>query len=831
MKSKIHSKNAGISFAILIAGIIFTILITIHTKKKQELVTKHDFELVCNEVKTKIVTRLHAHALLLRSASSFFAASDSVSRKDWEIFIENSKIEKNLPGIQGVGYAVIIKKEQLQQHIKQIRAEGFPEYTIRPAGDRELYTSIIFLEPFKDRNLLAFGYDMFQEPTRRKAMEYARDYDVASLSGKVTLVQETDKAVQPGTLMYVPVYRKGMPANTIAERRAAIIGWVYSPYRMIDLMHEILGVRDLNDINKIRLKIYDNNNISQNYLLFDSQQNDTIIQSKSSVLTHLSPINFNNKRWTLQFSKSTNWSPYLQSKVLIVLISGLIISLLLFTLSLLFLNSNYRAQQLALRLTSELQESEKRFSLFMDYLPAIVFLKDNKGKALFVNKYMDDVLGASEWLGKDMVEVLPNEQGAKFLADDLRVLKSGYEKIEECMMLQDGKMHYFETQKFIISRQGQEPFLGGISLDITERKQAEEELLKAKLAAEINSANFTAILGSTVDSIWAFDRNYDIVFINKVFQQEFYQAFGVWLETGMSLIDSLPENLRPIWKPRYDAALCNEHLEFEDAVDTGFGKIFIRVSMNSIIKDGEVIGGSCFGSDITERRLAEEELKVSREQLSNFASHLQNVREKERLAITLEIHDSLAQFLAALKIDMGIFRNKLMKKGDTIDVKEVLSEIQTFIFQTDNTIKSARRIMNGLRPEQLELLGFVEASEVYLNDFEEAHHIKCEFETQLQELHIHPEHAIALFRILQESLNNVLKHAMATLVKVQLTNIDDKLILEIADNGVGFDKNNCGRPDSYGLISMKEQLKLINGNFEINSKIGEGTCVRVEIPV
>ena len=180
---------------------------------------------------------------------------------------------------------------------------------------------------------------------------------------------------------------------------------------------------------------------------------------------------------------------------------------------------------------------------------------------------------------------------------------------------------------------------------------------------------------------------------------------------------------------------------------------------------------------------------------------------------------------------MGIFKKKLLKKGKTIEVNEVISEMETFIFQTDNTIKSARRIMNGLRPEQLELLGFVEATEVYLHDFEEAHHIKCEFKTLLQELHIHPEHALALFRILQESLNNVLKHAMATLVKVQLTSIDDKLILEIVDNGVGFDKNNCGRPDSYGLISMKEQLKLINGNFEINSKIGEGTYVRVKIPI
>ena len=580
MKTKILYKNSWISFSILITGILLTIITAFHTKSRQESVKKHDFELVCNEICTKITTRLRAHAQLLRSGSSFFAAFESVSRKDWKIFIENSKIEKNLPGIQGVGYAVIIKKEHLNLHIQQIRNEGFPDYTVYPIGNREIYTSIIYLEPFIGRNLRAFGYDMYQEPVRRKALEHARDYDVASLSGKVVLVQETTKDVQPGTLMFVPVYRKGMPTNTIAERREAIKGWVYSPYRMVDLMHGILGLRDLNDNNKIHLQIYDNDNISPNSLLFDSQEKATTVYNQFAVHTLTLPVIFNEKKWTLKFSEPNKQLSYFHTNVLIVLISGFFISLLLFSLSLLSFNTNYRAKQLAKQLSSDLQESEKRFSLFMDYLPAIVFLKDNKGKALFVYKFMDDALGASKWLGKDMVEVLPNEQGAKFLADDLRVLKSGYEKIEECIMLQDGKMHYFETQKFIIPRQGQEPFLGGVSLDITERKQTEEELLKAKRTAEINNANFTAILGSTVDSIWAFDRNYNIVFINEVFQQEFYQSFGVRLEIEMSLIDSLPENLRPIWKPRYDAVLGNEHLEFEDAVDTDFGNIFIHVSMN-----------------------------------------------------------------------------------------------------------------------------------------------------------------------------------------------------------------------------------------------------------
>ena len=131
-----------------------------------------------------------------------------------------------------------------------------------------------------------------------------------------------------------------------------------------------------------------------------------------------------------------------------------------------------------------LKESESRFSLFMDYLPAFVFIKDHQGKTLFVNKYMDEAVGASAWMGKTMFEFFPNDFGEKLMADDLNSMELGYQKIEENITQSDGKLHYYETQKFTIDRSGQEPWLGGVSLDITARKLAEAEILKAKEEAE-----------------------------------------------------------------------------------------------------------------------------------------------------------------------------------------------------------------------------------------------------------------------------------------------------------------------------------------------------------
>lgn len=143
-----------------------------------------------------------------------------------------------------------------------------------------------------------------------------------------------------------------------------------------------------------------------------------------------------------------------------------------------------------------LLESKNLFSAFMDYLPASVFLKDHEGRAIYVNKYLDQTLGASQWIGKTMTEVMPNDIGEKLLADDLAALQNRYNKAEESFYHLDGTLHDYETQKFAIERIGQPPQLGGIALDITERKQAERAILKAKEEAEAASDSKTQFLAN-----------------------------------------------------------------------------------------------------------------------------------------------------------------------------------------------------------------------------------------------------------------------------------------------------------------------------------------------
>lgn len=332
--------------ATLFSGLVFTaaaVYFTYHTVAEYYY---KNFEINCSDLRIKLDTRLKANALLLRSGAAFFAASDTVTQEEWRIFIENEKINRNLPGLQGIGYSLIISKKQLSQHIQSFRKKGFPDYNVTPAGDREIYTSIIYLEPFSGRNLRAFGYDMFSDSIRRQAMEISRDSDYAMLSGKVFLVQETNEDIQAGTLMYVPVNGNGMRTNTVEERRIAIKGWVYSPYRMDDLMNRILGNWEFPIENRIHLKIYDGDDLSDESLLYDSQISDNLIRKDEPNLYLKLPMEFNGKKWTLEFTENNENLSVLHGETLIVLTSGIIISILLFAMSLALINANFHMRQI-----------------------------------------------------------------------------------------------------------------------------------------------------------------------------------------------------------------------------------------------------------------------------------------------------------------------------------------------------------------------------------------------------------------------------------------------------------------------------------------------------
>lgn len=283
MKNKIlSSTNASTIRLPLTSSLLVLIIclsITYYFSLSASNASKQDFQAYFDfrvrETINQISNRIDAYAEVLRATGGFFNGSENVSRQEFNVFISSLGLADYFPGIQGVGFSSIIKPQELDSHVAAVRAEGFPAYSVYPEDSRDMYTSILYLEPFSDRNLRAFGYDMYSDPVRRDAMQRATDYNRLSMSGAVRLVQESGINEQAGFLMYLPIYARGKPFTTINERRENIIGWAYSVFRMNDFMNGIQGEY----FDDLDIEIHDGNEISPQNMMYDSHTLDTPTQA------------------------------------------------------------------------------------------------------------------------------------------------------------------------------------------------------------------------------------------------------------------------------------------------------------------------------------------------------------------------------------------------------------------------------------------------------------------------------------------------------------------------------------------------------------------------
>jgi PAS domain S-box-containing protein len=491
-------KIKGLPWILLIACLTITAFASYYIRENSIINNKLEFALVCNELKSKIITRLDSHAQILRNGSAFMRSTPFVSREKWQEYINNSKVINSLPGIQGIGLAIIIPKSKLQSHIQSVRMEGFKDYTIRPAGDREFYTSIIYLEPFEGRNLRAFGFDMYSEEVRRKAMEESRDHDSVSLSRKVKLVQETDKDIQAGVLMYAPYYQNNMPITTIDERRKAILGWVYSPYRMNDLMHGILSDSDSHD--NLRLEIFDHESLTDSNLLFDSNKKREENLYSFDHIKMTIPIKFHQTVWTLQCTWTGKKNNFLMfNRFIIILITGTIISFLLFALSKSILNTEEKAVRIAQSMTQALEESTQWFQILLDSTAEPIYGLDLNGNCSFCNLSCVKTLGYSspdQLLGANMHYLLNHSDQNKVSIDPANCnIDSSFRTSQkfhsdtDFFSRADGSLFPVEYWSYPIFIN--EKIIGSVVsfLDITEREKLNEELLlRTKQAESANHA-------------------------------------------------------------------------------------------------------------------------------------------------------------------------------------------------------------------------------------------------------------------------------------------------------------------------------------------------------
>jgi len=389
-----------------------------------------------------------------------FAASNEVSRDDWRNYVEILRAGDSVPGVQGIGFAKVIQPDELATHTARIRAEGFPDYAVRPAGKRSVYTSIVYLEPFRDRNLRAFGFDMFSEPVRRAAMEQARDTARAAISGKVKLVQETGADEQAGTLMYVPVYRRGVPVDTVEQRRAALVGWAYSPYRMNDFMTGIL--RDWHDLQgeSVELLIFDGPHVSQGTLMFDSEPEHA--RNVRSQFYQRRTIAFGDHLWQLVFDNTVATPGVSYTLAWATLIFGALLSGLLFWLML----------SLRTRTLMEEQAQELASHDTLTKLPNRRLLDDRLDQAMAASK-RSGRYGALIFLDLDNFKLLNDTQGHE--VGDLLLIEAA-DRLKSCVREVD-TVTRFGGDEFVV-------VVSGLSLDRSE-STAQAGIVAKKIRAAL----------------------------------------------------------------------------------------------------------------------------------------------------------------------------------------------------------------------------------------------------------------------------------------------------------------------------------------------------------
>lgn len=312
------------------------------------------FENSVQQTQDLIKNRLQTYVAILRAGTGLFTSPHSVDRDQFHAFVDRLDLKEHYPGIQGIGFSLRIRHDEKAEAVARIRREGNPAFEIKPAGPRETYHAIVFLEPLDRRNRVAIGYDMHTEAVRREAMDRARDEGAATASGKVTLVQEIDSDKQAGFLIYVPVYRGGEIPRTVAERRRDLAGFVYSPFRADDLLRGILRAQQQ---PRVDFQVYDGPVTRPMALLHDSKLvRGAEREQYTPRFRRVTSIPVAGRTWGLVFSTRPEFELASgQPLILAVAVGGVLVSLVLYGLT----AAQARAQRSAESLAEQLRVSEQ----------------------------------------------------------------------------------------------------------------------------------------------------------------------------------------------------------------------------------------------------------------------------------------------------------------------------------------------------------------------------------------------------------------------------------------------------------------------------------------
>jgi PAS domain S-box-containing protein len=366
----------------------------------------------------------------------------------------------------------------------------------------------------------------------------------------------------------------------------------------------------------------------------------------------------------------------------------------------------------------------------------------------------------------------------------------------------------------------------GFLVDITGRKLSGERLIRSE--KQLASAQQIVHLGS-----WEWNITSDRV----TWSAELSRIFGIETGVNHATYERFLEFLHPEDRPNVHANILAavgsrtpSNFEFRVFNEQTGSRLFIAYVDVMVDEEGQVISLIGTAQDITEQRLAEEQIRRSHEQFRLLSAHLLTVREEERTKIAREIHDELGQSLTAIKFDIAMIErdvSKMRNKPLAKTFQEKLDQVHKLI---NTTIQTVKNISSELRPIYLDL-GVIPAIEWQSQEFQNRTGIQCSFHSDFEDIELDRERSTVMFRILQEALTNVARHAQATTVQVDLKQENSNYVLQVVDNGKGIPDAELLNPKSLGLLGMRERAGVVKGDVVINVNPPQGTKVTVRIPL
>ena len=609
------------------------------------------FERQAHRLHERLGERIRTYDEILKGGAGLFASSDDVTRDEWHIYISALQLDEDHIGVQGMGYAPLLRKESVPGHEQAMRTEGFAAYEVQPAGERPLKAPILYIEPLHGRNKLALGYDMYSDPVRREAMDRARDSGQIAYSGRVKLVQETKVDVQAGTLAYLPVYEGGALPASVEQRRARIKGWVKATFRMADLLDAVFH----KDLQRVHVRLVDlgTSDRVERTVMFDSfgePQEGHAMADDGRELTLNLPVH--GRRWEITYHPVPGaWPALDQGGYVAGMLATLVGGVLLCALAWSMITTQTRAQEMAHRLTAKVAESEERFRLMVEGVKDYaVLMLDPQGYVQSWNA------GARRIKGYEAQEVIGKHFSCFYTAQDVAnevpqhalatALVSGQYKGEGMRVRKDGTL--FRAAVLITAlrdEQGQVKGYTKVTRDITEQYDQQERL---KL--------WGTVFGSTQEGVAITDVHAKVLAVNPAFERisEYSEA------------ELLGQNLRLLASGRHDREFFRTF--WAELMETGFwqGEIWNRRKRGevhpgwlavSVVKDadGRITNYVSVYTDIT--RIPQAQAHIDRLAHHDALTDLPNrVLLNSRLEHTLERSRRGGKTCAVMYMDLDKFK-------------------------------------------------------------------------------------------------------------------------------------------------------------------------------